>query len=151
MGDENVNYQAVLADMRAKRARLDAAIRAMEEMVTGAGAAGDLGGVEVEVKPLETVVSDDTFLGLSITAASEKYLRIAKRPQTTQEIAEALQKGGVHSTSGNFVNTVYTGLTRNEKVVRLGRGKWSLKEWHPGIRSGKKSGEAEATGGDSES
>ena len=132
MSEENVSYEAVLEDLRAKRDRLDAAIQAIEEMMGLSLEAGTDGGAQRVERPGS--VTEDTFLGMSAPSAAEKYLRIAKKPKTTAEIAKALLDGGIHSTSENFTNTVYTALTRNKKVIRLGRGKWSLKEWHPGAR-----------------
>jgi hypothetical protein len=130
MSDENVSYEAVLADLRAKRDRLDSAIRAIEELM---GVATDITPAAAARAAVELgTVQEDTFLGMSTPAAAEKYLRMVKRPKETGEIAEALQKGGIHSTADNFTNSVYTALMRNEKVIRLGRGKWSLREWHPG-------------------
>jgi hypothetical protein len=133
MADGTINYEEVLADLREKRSGLDAAIAAIEKML-GLACETSVGGS----KAVETAVSEDSFLGMSTPLAAERYLRLAKKPKTTAEIAEALQNGGIHSTSENFVNTVYTALSRNDKVIRLGRGRWSLREWHPGARVEKK-------------
>lgn len=56
-----------------------------------------------------------------------------KRPQTTSQIADALRKGGIHSTAKSFVTTVYTTLSRQGDMARVG-DKWTLREWHPSLR-----------------
>jgi len=131
MADENINYEAVLADLRAKRERLDAAISGIEAML-------GLGGLEAPSEAtasLGTQVNEDSFLGMSMPAAVEKYLRIVKKPQTTPQIAAGLKSGGIVSEADNFTNAVYTALKRRDpEIVRVGK-KWMLKEWRPGARS----------------
>ena len=83
MSDANSPYEAVLADLRAKRAELDTAITAIERIMgtastTAQAATG--GGV-----------SEGMFFGMSLTEAVVAYLRKIRRKQSAREIAEALE------------------------------------------------------------
>ena len=128
MNTGNINYEKVLEDLRAQRDRLDVAIAAMEALVSGAPVA--------ETRTASTAaekIDGHPFLGLGTAAAAIRYLEMVQEPKSNSEIAAALLKGGIHSTSDKFGNTVYTALHRSDKAIRLGR-KWSLKEWHPRAR-----------------
>jgi hypothetical protein len=62
-------------------------------------------------------------------------LEILKKKQTTREIADALQKGGIESVSTNFIGIVHAVLSRarktpNSSFVKLG-AYWGLKDWYP--------------------
>lgn len=134
MADEKeVDYTAVLADLEAKRDKLDAAIEAIR-LVSGMGAST---GSSVEGKRVGSDtqdLSDDAFFGMSVPDAAKKYLGIVRKTKSTKEIAEALLKGGMPSRSQNFSNTVYMGLLREEKaggVTKVGT-KWGLASWYPG-------------------
>jgi hypothetical protein len=127
-----IDYEAVLADLRARRERLDALIEGVELLVASGGLGAIEGGPARGTGPRE--VADDSFLGMNIPAAARKYLQMMKRPQATSDIAAALRRGGVHSGAKDFNTTVYTALSRQKDVVRVGT-KWSLREWHPNLRS----------------
>jgi hypothetical protein len=62
------------------------------------------------------------------------YLEIVKKKQTTREIAEALQKGGMESTSKkNWITIVHAALARARKagaLVKVG-SQWGLTGWYP--------------------
>lgn len=140
--DLEIDYEAVLRDLRAKRDKLDGAIRGLEAMLgfaPASGTPGPSGGTR------RGTLSDDTFLGMTTPMAALEYLKIIKKPQTTPEIASALLKHGIHSTSDKFTNTVYTALHRSDEAIRVGK-KWSLKEWHPNMRVHKKRGQDDEAG-----
>jgi hypothetical protein len=78
-------------------------------------------------------IRSDTFFRLSIPEAVQKYLRMAKRPQSPKDIAAALKRGGVLSQATHFYANVTTALKRlqdAEKVVNTKEG-WGLAEWYP--------------------
>lgn len=135
MSTEAMNYEAVLAWLEAKRAAADKAIAGIKEMM-GLEKGEVPGG---PIKPIEIGnIAEDAFLNLSIGDAARKYLGMVRKAQTVGQICEALKRGGFHSTSKNFVTTVYSVLARQEKaggdVVRVERGQWALRDWHPTIR-----------------
>lgn len=137
MSTETIDYAAVLADLEAKREALDAAIVAIRLMpglgpfpasiAPGAG----LGAAGPSAAAMEAAdIPQGAFLGLSISDAARKYLDAVKKKQSTKQIADALIRGGVHSTSGNFTTIVYSVLGRQSDIVRVG-GDWGLAIWYP--------------------
>lgn len=133
-----IDYEAVLADLRARRAALDASIAGIEQML-GLPASGIPSGGSSKPPEL-SIIEKDTFFGLSIVEAARKYLLMKKRPQNTKDIVQALETGGLTHTSKNFVNTVFSVLKRQERqvgdIIRVKRD-WGLAEWYPGYKRGK--------------
>lgn len=154
--DLTVNYENVLADLRAKRDKLNAAIAGIETMLgivptdapKGDAGANDRGQQEVRF---------DTFFGLSIPDAVRKLLNMRKRALPTQEIASALETGGLKHQSGAFANTVGSVLNRIDKaggdIVKVGRAQWGLASWYPNMKRKRNGGrpDQEAQNEDSES
>lgn len=135
---QTIDYEAVLADLKARRAALDASIAGIELMLGHAGSASPSG---TGSKSSETkIVEKDTFFGMGIADAAKKYLSMTRRPQNTKDIVQALESGGLTHTSKNFVNTVFSVLKRQEKqvgdIIRVKRD-WGLAEWYPGYKRGK--------------
>src|SRR4051812_35637611 len=122
MAQEPVNYEAVLADLPAKRDSLDAAIAAIEQLKGVGQMSGDGGAPAKPIDP--SSIPDDAFFGLSVVEATKKYLSIVKRKQSVKEIADALDRGGLPHSSSNFVGTVSTMLRRanDPDLAKVGRG-----------------------------
>ncbi len=126
MAGEQLDDKAVLDYLRAKRAALDQAIAALE------GKVGDLpiilngGGGRQEIQP-------DSFVGMNIATASVKYLQMVGRPaRTTDQIHEALAKGGLPNFTRLSVATILQRMAnRGGEVVRASKGLWGLPEWYP--------------------
>ena len=133
----SVNYNDVLADLKRRRDKLDSAIAGIEAIL----------GMPASVTPLKQKLSDtrpdvqpteiasDMFFGLSIVEGAKKFLALKKRPQSTTDIAAALEQGGMPNQSDNFGNTVGATLARNLTSVspvfsKVSRGTWGLKEWY---------------------
>jgi hypothetical protein len=148
MSTQPLDYSAFLSDLEAKKAAIEAAIASLRSvMALGAlaiGQGGDLPAVAGSASSISIhngEVPNGAFLGKSIPEAAKFYLEIIKRKQTTREIAEALQRGGMESTSRNFVGIVHAVLDRarkspNPAIVRIGT-QWGLAGWYPkGILSG---------------
>jgi hypothetical protein len=136
MMTEAIDYEQVLADLKARRVQLDSAIAAIEQMIGGITSA--VPGVKA-IEPVD--IADDAFHGMSIADATKKYLGIVRRKKSTKEIMEALENGGLPSSA---YNTVYAVLRRREEqvgdIVKVGSD-WGLAEWYPGrARRVKKSG-----------
>ena len=134
--EQPINYEAVLSDLEAKRAALDAIIAGLRQLV-GAGGGLNLSPTSATpmVPPINVhEVDAGTFFNMSIPDAARKFLRMTKRKQKTRVIADALQKGGIHSTAKDFRTMVYSILDRQEDVVRVGN-EWGLAEWYPALKS----------------
>lgn len=128
-------YGTVLAQLRAKRDQLDAAIGAIEAL---GGVADGTSLAPVTQSPGNRggsgEIASDAFFGMSVLDATEKLLGVVKKPQSANAIANALEKGGLVHQSGNFTATVYTTLRRAEergdRVTKVQKN-WGLANWYP--------------------
>ncbi len=146
MSTESLDYTAILADLEAKKAALEQTIASFRQAMA-AGALGQMSSDGTVIPSLNGPsftggeVPAGAFLGKSITESTRLYLEIVKKKQTTREIADALRKGGMESTSNDFVGIVNAGLNRahkspNSGIVKVGT-QWGLAGWYPkGITSG---------------
>jgi hypothetical protein len=133
MSDQAINYEAVLADLEARRAQLDSAIAAIRQIM------GQLGGVGL-VPPASGAsvpsgtLQHDAFIGMSIPEAAKKYLASVRRKLSTQDLMTALEAGGLPPSK---YGTVYAILRRREKqvgdIINM-KGDWGLTEWYPNHR-----------------
>jgi hypothetical protein len=132
--DTSIDYQAVLADLKAKREKLDAAITGIETML---GLKSLDGGMQSNTNT-GPEVGPGAYLGMSIVDATKKYLRAVKQPKRNEDILAALKTGGLLFTSKEPVNTVGSVLNRDwtngGDIVRVSRGVWGLAEWNPRLR-----------------
>ncbi|TMJ47571.1 MAG: hypothetical protein E6G85_27660 [Alphaproteobacteria bacterium] len=138
-------YDAVLADLKAKRDQIDQAIAAIESIRAGGPAPVRDSAQGNGTKNTADVGGPGDLLGLSIADAARKVLAARRQPLKSADILEAFRVGGLPLTSKEPLNVVGSVLTRrfNEvgDVVRVSRGVWGLKEWYPN-RSFKKEKEA---------
>src|SRR5271166_1664074 len=123
MGNE---YNAVIADLEEQRAELDLLIAGLRKR---AGMSPDGGG-----GPGGREIHSATFIGKTIPEAARFYLEMCnKRPQKVEDIATALQKGGMTSKAENFTSMLQTILRRTEtqtgEFMRTSAGEWILPEW----------------------
>ena len=133
--ETEIDYSAVLADLKRRRDELDKAIVGIEAII-GFGPMGGNGTAQsaMSIDPAQPIPTD-AFFGLSIVDAVKKFLNMRKRPQSTIDIAAALEAGGLVNQSGEFGNTVGSVLNRNAKsdnpvVIKVSRGMWGLKSWY---------------------
>jgi hypothetical protein len=146
MSSQPLDYAAILADLEAKRAAIDATIVAMRAaMGIGAVNITDIAGVvssapagATQIVPAITGadIPDGAFFRKSVPEATAHLLTMLKKKQTTQEVADALLRGGMESNSDDFLSVVVAGLNRarktpNSPIVKLPGNYWGLKEWYP--------------------
>jgi hypothetical protein len=128
MSDNPVDWAAALAEVEAKIQKLQTVADGIREMMAAAGVAPTPGG------PGGGGIRPDTFLKLSIPDATKKLLEITRTKQSTQEIMDALVKGGLPSSK---YNTVYSILSRRASqvgdIINM-KGDWALAEWYPNHR-----------------
>lgn len=130
--EANIDYNAVLADLKAQRDKIDAAIAGIETLLGARAISGQS----------NTSSGNDlgpgAFLGMSIVEATAKLLRARRQQQRTEDIVKALQDGGIAFASKEPINTVGSVLNRDWNsggdIVRVSRGVWGLAEWHPRLR-----------------
>jgi hypothetical protein len=146
-----IDYNAVLADLQARRVQLDAAINVIQALLGSGGTAppseevGGLTGASVSsvvigsgAPPVRengtTALRNDAFFGLSTSAAMKKFLAMVKRPMSPRAIAQALFEGGqIHAVDERtaYVN-VYSVLKRgrDKDFNQTRSGEWGLVEWY---------------------
>jgi hypothetical protein len=140
MSTQPIDYAAILADLEAKKVALEAAIASVRAAI-GAGTLGQSGDGTAFSAGLPAALTGGevpagAFLGKSIPDAAKLYLEIVKKKQTSKEIAEALLKGGMESTSKNFPSIVHAILDRarkakNPALVKVDKSNWGLTGWWP--------------------
>ncbi len=143
-------YEAVIADLKAQRDKIDETIALLSGLRGGTAAAS----APTQTGHVVVVETAGMYLGMSIVDAAKKLLSLRKRTLGNVEIARELQDGGLAMNSKDPVNTIGSVLTRrfNEvgDVVKVGRGIWGLKEWYPNrtFKPASKSGNKDAAASD---
>lgn len=141
-----VDWAAALAEVEAKIAKLQAFAENIREMMAAGGISPLPSGGGGGIRP-------DAFLKMSIPDATKKLLEHVRQKQSTQEIMDALEKGGLPPSK---YNTVYSILSRRANqvgdIINL-KGDWALAEWYPNhrpkkTRNGGDSGESEEPSAD---
>ena len=144
MSGQPLDYATILADLEAKRAAIDATISAIRAaMGIGAVNITDVTGVAASIQGAAQTspsitgadIPDGAFFRKSVPEATAHLLAMLKKKQTTQEVSDALLRGGMESTSNDFLSVVTAGLNRarktpNSPIVKLGNY-WGLKDWYP--------------------
>jgi hypothetical protein len=141
MSTQPIDYAAILADLEGKKIALESAIASVRAAIA-AGTLGQSGdGMTYSAPGLPGALTGGevpagAFLGKSIPDATKLYLEIVKKKQTSKEIAEALLKGGMESTSKNFPSIVHAILDRarkakNPALVKVDKSHWGLTGWWP--------------------
>jgi DNA-directed RNA polymerase delta subunit len=122
-----VDYQAVLADLKERREKIDSAIQAVESILASLGPSANTARVRSSQD-----IAGDAFLGLTIGEAAVAYLTLVRTAQTVAQIWEAIKKGGLPHTK---YNATYNALNRREMqegdLARLPDGTWGLSKWYP--------------------
>ncbi len=131
-----IDYEAVIADLEAKKAQLDATIN-MLRALSGIGTlgitppTGTPGGGGGKIAP-------DAFFGKSIPEAAVIHLTNVRQKLTTQQLMDAMEAGGLPKSK---YNTVYAILRRRENqvgdLVNM-QGEWGLASWFPNRTKAKK-------------
>jgi hypothetical protein len=126
---EPVDVRAIIEGLKARKAAIDNAIAALEAVAGELGESGVLFGSAPRPKPIEA----DTFIGLNILQAAEKYLQIVGRPaKTTEQIAAALNQGGLTVSQGSVSTILRRSDNGESPVTKVGRSLWGLASWYPG-------------------
>jgi len=136
-------YDAVIADLEAKRAEIDSALQLMKRLRDFAGAATMLASPpsnrpSAPIADL-TDIPSDAFFNMTIADAAVKFLAAwaSRKPQNTHTIIEALAHGGLKNKA---YPSVYGNLHR--RAAKVGdvvnvHGDWALAEWYETARAKK--------------
>jgi len=127
MSDQPIDYEAVLADIDARIAKLQATREGIVAIIAMGGGTAPTGGPGGKI-------GHDAFLKMSIPEATKKYLGIVRQKKDTQAIIDALEQGGLPRSE---YSTVYAVLRRREKqvgdIINM-QGDWALAEWYPNYK-----------------
>jgi hypothetical protein len=127
---EAIDYKAVLEDLKAKKAGLEQAIAAVEAIVGGLGGLGEATTMNGSTSKM---IEADTFIGMNILQAAEKYLQMVGRPaKTTEQVAKALNDGGLQVSQGSVSTILRRSDNGESPVTKVGRSLWGLASWYPG-------------------
>jgi hypothetical protein len=132
MSTEPINYEAVIADLEAKKAHLESMIAGLR-VVAGMGNLGAplSGGPGGGLPPTDGKIASDAFFGKSIPEAAVIHLGNVRRKLSTQQLMDAMEAGGLPKSK---YNTVYAILRRRESqvqdIVNM-QGEWGLAAWYP--------------------
>lgn len=127
MAPEPVDYKGVLADLKARRAALDQAIAAIEAIAGGEAMVPPINGTPAAAREIEP----GTFFNLSTLEATKKYLGIAGKTQTTQQIGEALRKGSLVVKDASVAAILQRAVRDDDtELVSVGRNMWGLKRFY---------------------
>jgi len=132
MSTEPINYEAVIADLEAKKAQLDATITMLRALgglgtISAPPPSGGGGGIT------GGRFAADAFMGKSIPEAAVTILQNTspRRRMATQDLMDTMEKGGLPSSK---YNTVYSILRRRESqvgdLINM-QGEWGLAAWYP--------------------
>jgi hypothetical protein len=123
-----VDYKALLEEAKQQKLEAERVIAFAERMLgiarssPSSSSSADEHGKIVEIQ-------DDTFHGKNILQAAHAYLEMVGRPaRSTEEIAEALVKGGLTATAPSVATIL--GRSKGSGVQRVKRGLWGLAEWY---------------------
>lgn len=138
MTPEKIDYMAILNDMKAKRATLDASIVAFEAALASGmlgqgveGISSGLGVTNANTTPID--LPKGAFLGKNMGEAITMYLTAMRQRKTVKDIAAGLLEGGLVSTSPKFEGVVQAKLQKMKadgQVLKFSDG-WGLAEWSP--------------------
>jgi len=138
MSQAGSSYRTVLTDLQARRAKIDAAISAIEEILSFVDPAQSddsyISPDLSEAEPRRVINRIPTPTGpyseMTIAGAAIHFLGLMGKPQSTGDIMLALKKGGLSSQSKNLYRTLYNTLNnRLDKEISKDGTKWGLKQW----------------------
>jgi hypothetical protein len=130
---EKVDYHEVIVDLKARRTALDKLIASVRALMLDRGQRGP---TKLDVRGSgpsrpRMAIDPNAFFGMTQLDAAKKFLRMARRPQHTLEIADALGRGGLKRPGRNVMNTILGRATRDREIIRAGKAVWALAEWQP--------------------
>ena len=129
--ESGLDVATMLSVLRARKVALEAAIAGLEQLE----ASGEtLSGTPLppgigQAQGRAAAVEPDSFFGMNATEAAKKYLGMAGRPQSVEQIQEALNRGGLE-VSRESLFTILPRAAKGREVVKVGRSMWGLSAWY---------------------
>jgi DNA-directed RNA polymerase delta subunit len=130
-------YDAVLADLHAKRDEIESAINTILFLQGSGSAVTSTANANGAVRATRAgAIPSNAFFGMSLVDAAKKYIELSQAKRTLAQIVKGLEEGGMPPQKRD---TVYAALRRREStvgdVMRVGE-EWGLKDWFAGISVG---------------
>ena len=130
MSSQSVNYQYVLADLKGRRDRLNAAIGAVEQIIGEVARQDQDSQTDTPTTPRP---SSRVYRNKTIGDSIVHYLGLVGQPKPPTDIVQALRDGGIRSKSKSLYRTTYSTMKQRAKltdsdIVKVG-SKWGLKKW----------------------
>lgn len=130
-------YEAVLADLYAKRDEIESAINTILFLQGSGSVAASTATANGAVRANRAgVIPSNAFFGMSLVDAAKKYIELSQAKRTLVQIVKGLEEGGMPPQKSG---TVYAALRRRESTVgdimKVGE-EWGLKDWFAGISVG---------------
>lgn len=149
MSEDKELIKKMLAEAEAEKTDLEGVITYLRRKL-GLNTKSSSSPTNTHIEQEEAIeLRSDSFFGMQVAEAIKKYLSIVKRPKPVSEIIEALEKGGLTSSSKNLYTTVMPTLIRKAKrdidFVKVSNGSWGLIEWYPGRKKNKINGNEDTT------
>lgn len=129
MAQEPTHYDAVIADLEARRDQMNAMIEMLKQMKSSASVAPVAGASATPITVMGPDIPHDAFFGMTLPDAAKKYLAIVKRTTPHPALCDALLEGGFKTSAANFREVVRSTLSRNPDFVKIS-GQWGLAEWY---------------------
>ena len=141
MGTEGngVDYGPVIADLETKIAEMQNTLAGLKR---AAGIVVDSSSISVTASPsaISATIRFDSFLRMTVFDALMAFLKMHYRnPQTTKQILEALNKGGLRTTYSTVSSILSRRASEDKDIMKVGKSTWGLKEWYPGSARKRKS------------
>lgn len=125
---ETPDVAGMLESWRAYRAAVDEVIAALEK-IQAMGVVAVPGTAGKAPTTSGDGVEPDTFFGMNAADAAKKYLGMCRRPQSIEQIEEALNRGGARVSKSSLF-TILPRAAKGREVVKVGRSMWGLREWY---------------------
>jgi hypothetical protein len=143
VGEQANHIDAAIADLQVWMERISTAIETLRTL-RAYGDALPAGLPPTAGQSAKTTeIPHDAFFQMTVPDAADKYLRLMKTTKPSAELAAALLKGGLKSTSQNFQEMIRSILSRDDRFVRVNT-EWGLAEWYTAMR--KRTGERRSEG-----
>ncbi|HET6842156.1 MAG TPA: hypothetical protein VFK06_10810 [Candidatus Angelobacter sp.] len=143
--DSPTHIDAAISDLESWMERISASIETLKYFRSQGGASLLNMPAFTGMRPSSAgEIPDAIFFEMSVPDAAEKYLGMVKKEKTTNEIADALLRGGLKSAAKNFPSMVNTILSRDSRFVKI-NGQWGLNAWYPAMRRAQRSSTAPET------
>ena len=133
MNNDQNPFEAAIVALETRRAQvnaeIDADIAKLREIGERMSGIALTSGALPQNAP--TKIEKDTFYNMTLPDAAKKFLTMCgRKPQTTNAIIDALEKGGLKRTT---YASMYASLSRRENnvgdIVNV-NGDWGLPEWY---------------------